>query len=92
MAYHLLDKGNAQGTERVPTVVEMRKECDFSESIKNPYLKKAKKQVTIRLDEDTIAYFKALSAEKGFPYQSLINLYLRECAESFKKPEFRWVS
>ena len=70
----------------------MRKEYDFSESIKNPYLNKAKKQVTIRLDEDTIAYFKALAAEKGIPYQSLINLYLRECAESAKKPEMRWVS
>ena len=70
----------------------MRKEYDFSESIKNPYLNKAKKQVTIRLDEDTIAYFKALAAEKGIPYQSLINLYLRECAESVKKPEMRWVS
>ena len=67
----------------------MRKEYDFSESIKNPYLNKAKEQVTIRLDEDTIAYFKALAAEKGIPYQSLINLYLRECAESAKKPEMR---
>ena len=70
----------------------MRKEYDFSESVKNPYLKKAKKQVTIRLDEDTINYFKALAAEQGIPYQSLINLYLRECAESAKKPELRWVS
>ena len=70
----------------------MRKKYDFSESIKNPYLHKAKKQVTIRLDKDTIAYFKALAAEKGIPYQSLINLYLRECAESVKKPEMRWVS
>ena len=63
----------------------MRKEYDFSESIKNPYLNKAKKQVTIRLDKDTIAYFKALAAEKGIPYQCLINLYLRKCAESVKK-------
>ena len=70
-------------------VVDMRKEYDFSKSIKNPYLNKAKKQVTIRLDEDTIAYFKALAEEKGIPYQSLINLYLRECAESVKKPELR---
>ena len=67
----------------------MRKEYDFSESNKNPYLNKAKKQVTIRLDKDTIAYFKALAVEKGLPYQSLINLYLRECAESAKKPEMR---
>ena len=67
----------------------MRKEYDFSESNKNPYLNRAKKQVTIRLDKDTIAYFKALAAENGIPYQSLINLYLRECAESAKKPEMR---
>lgn len=70
----------------------MRKEYDFSRSVKNPYLEKAKKQVTIRLDEDTIEYFKALAEEKGIPYQSLINLYLRECAESAKKLELRWVS
>ena len=59
--------------------------CGRADTAKQPLL-------TIRLDEDTIAYFKALSAEKGIPYQSLINLYLRECAESVKKPEFRWVS
>ncbi|HEX9875398.1 MAG TPA: BrnA antitoxin family protein [Gammaproteobacteria bacterium] len=70
----------------------MRKEYDFSKSVRNPYLEKAKKQVTIRLDEDTIEYFKALAEEKGIPYQSLINLYLRECAESSKKLELRWVS
>lgn len=67
----------------------MRKEYDFSESIKNPYLNKAKEQVTIHLDKDTIAYFKALAAEKGIPHQSLINLYLRECVESAKKSETR---
>lgn len=70
----------------------MRKEYDFSKSVKNPYLKKAKKQITIRLDEDTISYFKALAESKGIPYQSLINLYLRECAESDKKLRIRWVS
>ena len=67
----------------------MRKEYDFSESIKNPFLNKTKELVTIHLDKDTIAYFKALAVEKGIPYQSLINLYLRECAESAKKPETR---
>jgi predicted DNA binding CopG/RHH family protein len=70
----------------------MRKEYDFSKSVRNPYLEKAKRQVTIRLDEDTIEYFKALAEEKGIPYQSLINLYLRECAESARKLELRWVS
>ncbi|MCW4629987.1 MULTISPECIES: BrnA antitoxin family protein [Marinomonas] len=55
----------------------MRDHYDFSNSVKNPYAKKLKKQVTIRLDEDTVEYFKALADDKGIPYQSLINLYLR---------------
>jgi predicted DNA binding CopG/RHH family protein len=70
----------------------MRQEYDFSKSVRNPYLARAKKQITIRLDEGTIEYFKALAEEKGIPYQSLINLYLRECAESAKKLELRGVS
>ena len=68
----------------------MRREYDFSKSVKNPYLKKAKKQVTIRLDEDTIAYFKAMSRQNGIPYQNLINLYLRECALAGKKVSINW--
>ena len=68
----------------------MRKEYDFSKSTKNPYLKKAKKQMTIRLDEDTIAYFKAMSRQNGIPYQNLINLYLRECALTGKKASINW--
>lgn len=70
----------------------MRKEYDFSKSIKNPYTKHLKKQVTIRLGTDVIAYFKALADETGIPYQNLINLYLRECAHSHKKLSFKWVS
>lgn len=53
----------------------MRDDYDFSKSTKNPYTKKLKKQVTIRLDEDTIEYFKDLAEKKDLPYQSLINLY-----------------
>ena len=60
----------------------MRKHYDFSKSIPNPYAQKLKKQITIRLDEDTIEYFKAMADEKGIPYQSLINLYLRDCAQA----------
>lgn len=59
----------------------MRDRYDFSDSKPNPYAKRMKRQITIRLDEDTIAYFKAMAERKGLPYQSLINLYLRECAE-----------
>ena len=70
----------------------MKKSYDFSKSVKNPYLQKPKKQLTIRLDEDTIAYFRALSEESGIPYQSLINLYLRDCAAENKKLNLKWAS
>ena len=68
----------------------MRKNYDFSQAKRNPYAKKLKKQVTIRLDSMTIDYFKSLSEETGIPYQSLINLYLRECAASGKKLNLKW--
>jgi len=68
----------------------MRDNYDFSKSIKNPYSKKLKKQVTIRLDEDTIEYFKNMAENKGIPYQSLINLYLRDCAETHKELKVKW--
>ena len=66
----------------------MRNNYDFSKSVKNPYAKKLKKQLTIRLDEDTIIYFKNMAEEKGIPYQSLINLYLRDCAQSGR--DLKW--
>ena len=68
----------------------MKEEYDWSDSMPNPYNKYLKKQVTIRLDKSTIKYFKELSEEVGIPYQSLINHYLRECAEAKKKPEMKW--
>jgi predicted DNA binding CopG/RHH family protein len=68
----------------------MRKEYDFSKSRKNPYVAKLKKQITLRLDEEAIEYFKSISQEIGIPYQSLINLYLRECAASNKKLNLQW--
>lgn len=71
-------------------VATMKKRYDFSKSVRNPYLSKTKKQLTIRLDEDTIAYFKSLAEQSGIPYQSLINLYLRDCAESGKKLAMKW--
>ncbi|MDO9272204.1 MAG: BrnA antitoxin family protein [Rugosibacter sp.] len=63
----------------------MRKEYDFSTARKNPYAAQLKKQITIRLDEESIAYFKTISEEVGIPYQSLINLYLRDCAATHRK-------
>jgi len=68
----------------------MKKQYDFSESRRNPYAKRLKKSVTIRLDEGTIAYFKDLSDETGIPYQTLINLYLRDCAARGKKLALNW--
>jgi len=68
----------------------MRKNYDFSNAKPNPYAKRLKKQVTIRLDEDTLDYFKQLAEETDVPYQTLINLYLRECAKKKKKPSLRW--
>ncbi len=69
----------------------MKKEYDFSKGTKNPYASRLKRQVTIRLDGDTIGYFKALAVETGIPYQTLINLYLRECAATKKKLSMRWM-
>jgi uncharacterized protein (DUF4415 family) len=70
----------------------MRKEYDFSRSVKNPYTAKLKKQVTIRLDVAAIDYFKALAAETGISYQNLVNLYLRDCAAHGRRPAVEWVS
>jgi uncharacterized protein (DUF4415 family) len=68
----------------------MRKTYDFSTAKKNPYASQLKKQITIRLDEDSITYFKDVSEEVGIPYQSLINLYLRDCAASHRKLNLNW--
>ena len=68
----------------------MRKEYDFSAARKNPYAPQLKKQITIRLDEESITYFKSISEDIGIPYQSLINLYLRECAASQRKLDLNW--
>ena len=68
----------------------MKKEYDFSKSVRNTYAKHLKKQVTLRLGTDVIAYFKALAGETGIPYQSLINLYLQDCVQTKKK--LKWAS
>jgi predicted DNA binding CopG/RHH family protein len=68
----------------------MRSNYDFSKAKRNPYAKLLKKSVTIRLDEETVAYFKTLAAESDIPYQTLINLYLRDCAASKKKLKMTW--
>lgn len=70
----------------------MRKSYDFSKAKRNPYARRLKKQVTIRLDEPTIAYFQHLAREVGVPYQTLINLYLGDCASSGRRLDLRWVA
>ncbi|SGZ09194.1 Putative uncharacterized protein [Moritella viscosa] len=68
----------------------MREQYDFSNSVPNPYIKKNKKQITIRLDDDVVSYFKKLSDQNGVPYQNLINLYLKDCASNHKELEMSW--
>jgi uncharacterized protein (DUF4415 family) len=71
----------------------MKKEYDLKKmkSRKNPYARRLKKQITIRLDSDTIEYFKELARKTGFSYQTLINLYLRDCAENNKELKVEWI-
>jgi predicted DNA binding CopG/RHH family protein len=68
----------------------MRKQYDFSKARRNPYARRLKKSVTIRLDEATVAYFKGLADDTGIPYQTLINLYLRDCAAHGRKLSMQW--
>lgn len=68
----------------------MKDEYNFSNAIKNPYAKKLKKQITINIDNDTIAYFKKQAEMSGIPYQTLINLYLADCAANQKQLHLFW--
>ena len=68
----------------------MKKEYDFTNAVKNPYAKKLKQQITINLDSDTIEYFKNLAKNSGIPYQTLINLYLTDCAQQKKQLSMIW--
>lgn len=67
----------------------MQNEYDFSNAVKNPYAKKLKKQITINIDNSTVEYFKGLAESSGIPYQTLINLYLADCAKN--KKTLAWV-
>ena len=68
----------------------MRAHYDFSQGRRNPYARRLKRQITIRLDRDTVDYFVRLAKETGIPYQTLINLYLRECAATGKRLSLSW--
>jgi uncharacterized protein (DUF4415 family) len=70
----------------------MKKEYDFSKAKKNPYVHGLKRQITIRIDAETIDYFKNISKDNGIPYQTVINLYLRDCALKHKRLSVEWSS
>lgn len=72
--------------------INMKDEYDFStmKSRRNPYASKLKKPVTMRLSEDVIDYFKEMSEDSEIPYQSLINLYLRDCVNNHRKLDMSW--
>ena len=69
----------------------MRKEYDFSKATRNPYAKRVKRQLTIRVDDATIEYFRKLAEEVSVPYQTLINMYLRDCAASRRRLAMKWI-
>ena len=71
-------------------VNSMREEYDFSNGVKNPYAKRLKKQITINIDSKTVDYFKEQASATGIPYQTLINLYLADCAEQKKQLKITW--
>ena len=68
----------------------LEKEFDFSKAVKNPYAKRLKRQVTMNLNNDTIDYFKRQAQKSGIPYQTLINLYLTDCAENERELKLTW--
>ena len=72
----------------------MKDEYDLTtmKSRRNPYVKRLKKQLTIRMGLDIIEHFKRMAEETGIPYQNLINLYLRDCVQSQKKLHLKWAS
>lgn len=73
-----------------PEVMALKAEYDFSNARKNPYAKNLKRQITINIDRSTIDYFKAQSENAGIPYQTLINLYLRDCAVNKRELRISW--
>ena len=68
----------------------MRNEYDFTNARKNPYTKNLKRQITININTDTIDYFKHQSLESGIPYQTIINLYLTDCAQQKRELHIEW--
>jgi uncharacterized protein (DUF4415 family) len=57
---------------------------------RQPYSRRIKRPVTLRLEESVITCFRRLSRELGLPYQTLNNLYLRDCASKRTRPRSDW--
>jgi len=76
--------------KRNMAVKNMRKEYDFSNAKLNPYIKKLRKQISIRIDIDTINFFKKQAEKTGITYQNLINLYLSDCVINSKQINIMW--
>ena len=70
--------------------IQMQDEYDISTTVPNPYAARVKHPITIRLERETITYFKELAVENGIPYQTLINMFLSQCAQEHRKPSFTW--
>jgi len=87
---HLGTKSWNKRTKATLGEYKMRKEYNFSEAKRNPYVKRLKKAITIRLEPDVITYFKSLSSDTGIPYQNLINLYLLDCAKEQRRLALTW--
>ena len=87
---HFGTKGRDKRTETLLGKKDMRTEYDFTKATRNPYAKRLKKTVTIRLDPNIIDYFKSMSGETDIPYQNLINLYLLDCAKAGRKLSLAW--
>jgi predicted DNA binding CopG/RHH family protein len=68
----------------------LNKEFDFSKAVRNPYINRVRRTITINIDASTIDYFKEQSADSGIPYQTLINLYLSDCVKSNRKLNMSW--
>lgn len=69
----------------------MKREYDFAQSRRNPYIRKLKRQISIRIDPDTLEYFRNLAESTAIPYQQLMNMYLADCARKKLRPTTAWV-
>ena len=93
-SYYFGEKSRQRRGTSILGAKKMREHYDFSKmkGRKNPFVKYLKQPITMRLDRDTVSYFKGMAEESGIPYQTLINLYLRDCATHHRKLEMNWTA